>query len=74
MVPVSSEAGRRSSEVFPGGDVTLDELEFLKAIERYQRRMRRRYPTWREVLGVLESLGYRKVTDLNPTTPPTDQP
>jgi hypothetical protein len=58
---VSSEAGRRSSELCPGWDVTPDELEFLKAMERYQRRMHRRYPTWREVLAVLERLGYRKV-------------
>lgn len=48
-------------ENFPGADVTPEELEFLKAMERFQRRHHRRYPTWREVLFVLKSLGYRRV-------------
>ena len=51
------------TENFPGADIaaTGDDWEFLKAMERYQRRTGRRYPTWREVLKVLRSLGYRKV-------------
>jgi hypothetical protein len=57
-------------ETFPGADVTPEELEFLKAMERFQRRHRRRYPTCREVLFVLKSLGYRRVTD--PAPPPAD--
>lgn len=48
------------TETFPGSDLTADEWEFLKAMERYQRRHHRRYPTWREVLLVLHALGYRK--------------
>jgi hypothetical protein len=51
------------TENFPGADVTPEELEFLKAMERFQRERRRRYPTWREVLFVLRSLGYRRVAD-----------
>lgn len=70
-VAMSGELGRQSGEEHPGWDFTPDELEFLKAMERYQRRMRRRYPTWREVLAVLRGLGYRKVTDPPPTP---DQP
>jgi hypothetical protein len=68
---MSDEQGRQSNEHYPGWDVTPDELEFLKAMERYQRRMRRRYPTWREVLAVLHSLGYRKLPD---PPPAPDQP
>jgi hypothetical protein len=68
---MSGDQGRQSGEEYPGWDVTPDELEFLKAMERYQRRMRRRYPTWREVLAVLHSLGYRKAADPPPTP---DQP
>lgn len=49
-----------TTETFPGCDFTADEIEFLKAMERYQRRHARRYPTWREVLLVLHALGYRK--------------
>ena len=49
------------SETYPGSDVTAEEFVFLKAMERFQRTHKRRYPTWREVLFVLKSLGYRKV-------------
>jgi len=49
------------TENYPGSDVTPEEFEFLKAIERYQRLHERRYPTWREVLFVIRCLGYRKV-------------
>lgn len=61
------------SENFQGGDITEEEWRFMKAIEAYQRRWRRRYPSWREVLYVLDCLGYRKVADAVPvdSTPPT---
>jgi len=49
------------AENLPGCDVTPDEFEFLKAVERFQRLYQRRYPTWREVLFVVRCLGYRKV-------------
>jgi hypothetical protein len=32
----------------------------------YQKRFRRRYPTWREVLHILRCLGYRKVAESVP--------
>jgi hypothetical protein len=69
----------RYQENFPGADLTADEWEFVKAIDRYQRVFGRRYPSWREVLGVLQSLGYRKVapeTDLPrpPVGSPTAKP
>ncbi|HET6573945.1 MAG TPA: hypothetical protein VFG68_10115 [Fimbriiglobus sp.] len=57
-------------ENFPGADVTPEELEFLKAMERFQRRHHRRYPTWREVLFVLKSLGYRRVGEATPPPAP----
>jgi hypothetical protein len=47
-------------ESFPGSDYSDDEREFLIAIERYKRERRRPHPTWREVLFVVRSLGYRK--------------
>jgi hypothetical protein len=47
--------------VFPGADYSDDERLFLVAMERYKRERRRPYPTWREVLQVVRSLGYRKV-------------
>ncbi|MGL6096485.1 MAG: hypothetical protein ACRC7O_11895, partial [Fimbriiglobus sp.] len=51
----------RYEENFPGSDVTADEWEILQAMDGYQKRFRRRFPSWREVLGVLKTLGYRKV-------------
>lgn len=57
----------RYEENFPGCDVTTEEWEFLQAMDAYQRRYSRRYPSWREVLGVLRSLGYQKLP-VNPTS------
>ena len=48
-------------ENFQGGSITDEEWEFMKAIAAYQKRFRRRYPTWTEVLHVARCLGYRKV-------------
>ena len=50
---------------FPGADFSEEEIEFMRAMERYKRTRRRPYPTWREVLHVLKELGYRKT----PTAP-----
>lgn len=46
-----------------GSEYTPDQIEFLKAMERYKRVRRRPFPTWHEVLEVLVSLGYRKVPE-----------
>jgi hypothetical protein len=54
------------SENFQGGDITDDEWEFMKAMEAYQRRWRRRYPSWRETLYVLRCVGWRKVAKAVP--------
>ncbi|MFO0809067.1 MAG: hypothetical protein U0746_10620 [Gemmataceae bacterium] len=45
---------------FQGCDYSDEEREFLMAMERYRRREHRPFPTCREVLYVLLSLGYRK--------------
>ncbi len=49
------------SEMFAGSDYSDAEWEFIQAIMEYQKRWKRRYPTWREVLHVLHTLGYRKI-------------
>jgi hypothetical protein len=51
-----------SSSSKKDGTYTEDQIEFLAAIERYKRENRRPFPAWSEVLAVLVSLGYRKVT------------
>ena len=41
-------------------DYSLDEVEFMSAMDTYKRRSGRPFPTWSEVLEVVRSLGYRK--------------
>jgi hypothetical protein len=43
--------------------VTPEELEWLKAIDRYKHEENRPFLTWREVLAIALSLGYRKVAE-----------
>ena len=46
-------------------DYSLDEVEFMNAMDTYKRRSGRPFPTWSEVLEVVRSLGYRKVEAAN---------
>lgn len=51
-------------------DYSLDEIEFMHALDRYKRANGRMFPTCSEVLEVIRSLGYAK---LNPSEPaPTE--
>jgi hypothetical protein len=43
-----------------GENISAEENEFLMAMDRFKREKCRPFPTWREVLAVLKSLGYRK--------------
>src|SRR5207302_8451318 len=49
---------RKSAEE---GEMTAEQFEFVMAIETYKRVNKRMYPTWTEILEVLDQLGYRKV-------------
>ena len=51
----------RYEENFPGARLTVAQVEFAFAMERYMRLRGRPFPTWHEVLQVVEALGYRKV-------------
>ena len=42
-------------------DYSEAEKEFMFAIQEYKRTSGRMFPTWSEVLEVLQSLGYRKL-------------
>ena len=42
------------------GELTLEEIEFVRAIDRYKRKFNRPFPTWSEVLAILKELGYTK--------------
>jgi hypothetical protein len=55
---------------FDGAHMTADQTEFLLAMAAYQKRFRRRFPTWLEALHVLHCLGYRKVAEPEPLSEP----
>lgn len=44
-------------------DYSLDEVEFMKAMDEYKRKSGRMFPTWSEVLEVVRGLGYAKPVD-----------
>ena len=48
------------SHEHPGSELDGDVLEFIQAMAAYQKRYRRRYPMWSEILYVLRTLGYAK--------------
>src|SRR5262245_17044810 len=78
-IPVALDRRGRERERGPGGrdplrrrqvdpttcekDYNEEEIEFMKAMDRYKRDNRRPFPTWSEVLEVLCALGYRKVAE-----------
>jgi hypothetical protein len=56
--------GRRLSDdrkAAEEGEMTAEQFEFVMAIETYKKVNKRMYPTWTEVLEVVQQLGYRKV-------------
>lgn len=42
------------------GELTLEEIEFIRAIDRYKQKFNRPFPTWSEVLAIVKELGYTK--------------
>jgi len=56
--------GRRRSDdrkAAEEGEMTAEQFEFCMAIEMYKKVNKRLYPTWTEVLEVVNQLGYQKV-------------
>ena len=53
---------RRSAEE---GEMSAEQFEFIMAIETYKKVNKRMFPTWTEVLEVIQQLGYRKVERRN---------
>jgi hypothetical protein len=52
MLPSTSKVTPRAT--------SHEELEFTAAMQEYKRRSGRMFPTWSEVLEVLQDLGYQK--------------
>ncbi len=44
-------------------DYTDAEIAFMTAMDEYKRKSGRQFPTWSEVLEVIECLGYRQVAE-----------
>jgi len=51
-------------------DYTVDEIEFMSALDEYKRSSGRMFPTCSEVLEVLTKLGYRKRAEPEPSAEP----
>ena len=51
-------------------DYSIEEIEFMSALEEYKRSSGRMFPTCSEILEVIQNLGYRKL----PAGPPADPP
>lgn len=47
---------------FDTSDLTMAQAEFVRAVETYKFVNKKRFPTWTEVLEVVDQLGYRKMT------------
>ncbi len=54
---IRREEERRSAEE---GEMTAEQFEFIRAVETYKRVNGKMFPTWTEVLEVIQQLGYRK--------------
>ncbi len=52
-------------------DYTIEEIEFMGAMDVYKRHSGRMFPTCSEVLEVLKSLGYEKCPNTEPVALPT---
>jgi hypothetical protein len=53
-------------------DYTNDEVEFMNALNDYKRTSGRMFPTCSEILEVLTTLGYQKVSTASEIAPPID--
>jgi hypothetical protein len=56
------------------GEMTARQFEFVMAIETYKKVNKRLYPSWTEVLEVIEQLGYRKVSHRTVNLPNVPEP
>jgi hypothetical protein len=54
---IRREEERRAAEE---GEMTPEQFEFVMAIETYKRVNKKLFPTWTEVLEVIQQLGYEK--------------
>lgn len=56
--------GRRRSDdrkAAEEGEMTIEQFEFVMAVQTYKKVNHKLYPTWTEILEIVHQLGYRKV-------------
>ena len=54
--------------------MTAEQFEFIRAVETYKRVNHKLFPTWTEVLEVVQQLGYRKVEPRDIELPNVPEP
>jgi len=56
------DVGKRdtSDATFPGCEIEGDELEFLRAVDEYKAKHRKKFLANTELLAIIKGLGYRK--------------
>lgn len=59
-------AGQAVYQVHVGAEYDVNEVEFLRALQAYQKANHRKFPAFTEVLTVLKSLGWRKTAEVGP--------
>jgi hypothetical protein len=59
-IPFPHEASAGSNPLTSERQYTDDELEFMRAMDRFITDKHQPFPTWCDALAVLKSLGYRK--------------
>ena len=68
---IRREEDRRSAEE---GEMTAEQFEFIRAVETYKRVNAKMFPTWTEVLEVVQQLGYRKAEKREVDLPNVPEP
>lgn len=68
---IRREEDRRSAEE---GEMTVEQFEFIRAVETYKKVNHTLFPTWTEVLEVILQLGYRKVEPREVDLPNVPEP
>ena len=54
--------------------LSSEELQFIKAIEKYKQENGKLFLSWTEVLKILKDLGYRKMAKMAATEEPAKEP
>ena len=53
--------------------LSTEELQFVKAIEKYKARTGKKFLSWTEVLQILKDLGYKKTASQKPVAQTSPQ-